>query len=62
MKSTTYICKHFSHMIDTYIFKDFDIILKKERRGKEKERDKEIDLKLKKINILRADSLCLLDN
>ena len=26
MKSTTYICKHFPHMIDTYIFKDFDII------------------------------------
>ena len=26
MKSTTYICKHFSHMIDTYMFKDFDII------------------------------------
>ena len=28
MKSTTYICKHFSHMIYIYIyiFKDFDII------------------------------------
>ena len=44
------ICdKQFSQMIDTYMFKSFDIIYKrKKRKGKEKERIKNIRY-LKKI-------------
>ena len=44
------ICdKHFSQMIDMYMFKSFDIIYKrKKRKGKEKERIKNIRY-LKKI-------------